>query len=321
MKTIKRIFKWLFIVTFFLFLVFSIFPYLFNDTLIESPAKPFPNSRFFNFNNTNFHFRLFVPKKIKQKVLLIHGLNGNTFSFRKNIDSLLSHQALVLLVDMPGFGYSDKTPLANYTDTNKIQAIHFLLNKIDGFSNDNGWNLIGHSMGCSVIGQFASAYPKQTKSLIFIDGIPFIPHHSFFQKMVLYPPILKWADFLLSNKLYTKKTATKLLCSAYNQEADTTSVNGYLKTFEIKNSGSSIFRMFADIGYSKINDSIINSLPKLIIWGKQDAWIPITVGSRYFNKPHTKTLLINNSGHCPMETDCNEVNNTITDFISKLEKL
>ena len=71
----------------------------------------------------------------------------------------------------------------------------------------------------------------------------------------------------------------------------------------------------------KINDSIINSLPKLIIWGKQDAWIPITVGSRYFNKPHTKTLLINNSGHCPMETDCNEVNNTITDFISKLEKL
>lgn len=319
MKTIKRIIKWLLIVTSSTLILLSVIPYLIDDKLSEASIKPFPNSEYFNFNNTKFHFRLFIPKQIKHKVLCIHGLNGSTFSFRNNIDSLLNQQALVLLIDMPAFGYSDKTEQANYSDTNKIQAIHFLLNKIDALTNHNGWELIGHSMGGSVIAQLASAYPKQTRSLIFIDGIPFMTHHSLFQKILLYPALLKWADIIVSKISFEKNTVKKLLSSAYNQEADTASVNGYLKTFKIKNSGSSIFRMFADIGHSKINDSIINSLPKLIIWGKQDNWIPIKVGSKYFNKPQTTTLLIDNAGHCPMETNYNEVNHAITNFISKLD--
>ncbi len=319
MKTIRRILKWFLIVTFSAFILLSILPYLIDDKLSEVPLKPFSNSEYFNFNNTKFHFRLFVPKQIKQKVLFVHGLNGSTFSFRNNIDSLLRQQTLVLLIDMPAFGYSDKTAQANYSDTNKIQAIHFLLNKIDALTNQNGWELIGHSMGCSIIAQFASAYPKQTSSLIFIDGIPFMTHHSAFQQLLLYPPLLKWADIIVSKISFEKKSVKKLLSSAYHKDADEPSVEGYLKTFKIKNSGSSIFRMFADIGHSKINDSIINSLPKLIIWGKQDNWIPIQVGSKYFNKPQTTKVLIDNAGHCPMETHYNEVNHAITNFISKLD--
>ena len=319
MKTIKRIGKWLLIVVGSTFILLSVLPYLIQDNLSEAPIKPFPNSEYFIFNNTKFHFKLFIPKQIQHKVVFIHGLNGSTFSFRNNIDSLLSINALVLLIDMPAFGYSDKNPAANYSDTNKIQAIHFILTKIDNFTNTNGWNFIGHSMGSSVIGQLASAYPKQTRSLIFIDGIPFMTHYSFFQKILLYPPLLKWADIVIRKITFKKNTVKKLLSSAYHKEADDESAEGYLKTFKIKNSGSSIFRMFADIGHSEINDSIINSLPKLIIWGKQDNWIPIQVGSKYFNKPRTRTLLIENAGHCPMETHCNEVNHAITNFISKLE--
>jgi pimeloyl-ACP methyl ester carboxylesterase len=318
-KTIKRIGKWLLIVIGSTFILLSVLPYLIQDNLSEAPIKPFPNSEYFNFNNTKFHFRLFIPKQIKHKVAFIHGLNGSTFSFRNNIDSLLSINALVLLIDMPAFGYSDKAEQANYSDTNKLQAIHFLLNKVDALTNQNGWELIGHSMGGSVIAQLASAYPKQTRSLVFIDGIPFMTHHSFFQKILLYPPLLKWADIIVSKISFKKNTVKKLLSSAYHKEADDESAEGYLKTFKIKNSGSSIFRMFADIGHSEINDSIINSLPKLIIWGKQDNWIPIQVGSKYFNKPRTRTLLIENAGHCPMETHCNEVNHAITNFISKLD--
>jgi pimeloyl-ACP methyl ester carboxylesterase len=318
-KTIKRIGKWLLIVIGSTFILLSVLPYLIQDNLSEAPIKPFPNSEYFNFNNTKFHFRLFIPKKIEHKVVFIHGLNGSTFSFRNNIDSLLSINALVLLIDMPAFGYSDKAEQANYSDTNKLQAIHFLLNKVDALTNQNGWELIGHSMGGSVIAQLASAYPKQTRSLVFIDGIPFMTHHSFFQKILLYPPLLKWANIIVSKISFKKNTVKKLLSSAYHKEADDESAEGYLKTFKIKNSGSSIFRMFADIGHSEINDSIINSLPKLIIWGKQDNWIPIQVGSKYFNKPRTRTLLIENAGHCPMETHCNEVNHAITNFISKLD--
>ena len=175
--------------------------------------------------------------------------------------------------------------------------------------------LIGHSMGVSVIAESASAYPKQTNSLIFIDSKPFMTSYSVFQEMLLYPPLLKWVDIIVSKISFKKNTVS----SAYHKEADDESAEGYLKTFKIKNSGSSIFRMFADIGHSKINDSIINSLPKLITWGKHDNWIPIQVGSKYFNKPQTTTVLIDNSGHCPMKTHYNELNHAITYFISNLD--
>lgn len=319
MLFLKRFFKWLFIVLISVFLILSIIPYFFSNHLKEAPSKPFENSYYFSYNHTKFHFRLFVPKHIKHKALLIHGFSASTFSYRNNIDSLLNNNCLVVAMDMPAFGYSDKSEQANYTDTTKIQAIHFLLNLIDKSCNTNKWHLVGHSMGGVVIGEYASAYPQQTESLIFIDGLPFSQTHSILQSLALYPPLLKWADVVLERKFLTIQSFQELLSSAYSQPADEESATGYMKPFETKNSGSAIFRMAAHSGYGSINDSILNNLPKLIIWGKNDQWIPLENAAENLKKPHTQSLIIEGAGHCPMETHSKEVNSAITNFISKLD--
>lgn len=319
MKFLKRIFKWFFIVVISIILILSIVPYFFSNHLKEAPIKPFENSYFFNYNQTKFHFRLFVPKQIKHKTLLIHGFSASTFSFRNNIDSLVNNNSLVVAMDMPAFGYSDKSVDANYTDTNKIQAINYLLMLVDKLSNSNKWNLVGHSMGGVTIGEYASAYPKQTQSLIFIDGLPFSQTHSALQSLILYPPLLKWADIVLENKFLTTKSFQELLSSAYSREADTAIAIGYMLPFETKNSGSAIFRMAAYSGYTSVNDSILNTIPKLIIWGKNDQWIPLENATKNLTKPNTQSLIIDGAGHCPMETHSLEVNSAITNFISKLD--
>jgi len=147
MKFLKRFFKWLLIVFIFIFCLLSIIPYFFSDHLKEAPAKPFENSYFFEFNHTRFHYRLFIPKHITHKVVMIHGFSGSTFSFRNNIDSLVSHHALVVAIDMPAFGFSDKSEDGDYNDFTKINGIHFLLQQIDKHSNSKKWHLVGHSMG------------------------------------------------------------------------------------------------------------------------------------------------------------------------------
>jgi pimeloyl-ACP methyl ester carboxylesterase len=174
-------------------------------------------------------------------------------------------------------------------------------------------------MGGSVIGQYASKFSEQIQSLIFIDGLPFSQTHSIFQSLALYPPLLKWADVILEHKFLNIKSFQELLSSAYSKDADIESATGYMKPFEVNNSGSAIFRMAAHSGYSNTNDSVINSIPKLIIWGKNDQWIPITNASTYLKKPHTQSFIIEDAGHCPMETHPQKVNKAITDFISKLE--
>lgn len=319
MLYIKRFFKWLFILIISIFLILSITPYFFTNHLKEAPSKPFDNSYFFTYNNTKFHFRLFVPKQIKHKALLVHGFSASTFSFRNNIDTLISNNTLVVAMDMPAFGYSDKSEGANYTDTNKIQTIHFLLNKIDKLSNNISWNLIGHSMGGMTIGEYASAYPQQTKSLTFIDGLPFNQPHSSLQVLSLYPPLLKWADVILEKKFLNINSFQELLSSAYSQPADSQSAMGYMTPFEIQNSGSAIFRMSAHSGYSTVDDGIIDKLPKLIIWGAKDQWIPMISSADYLKKPNTQSFIIEEAGHCPMETHSQKVNSAITNFISKLD--
>lgn len=320
MKFIKRFFKWLFIILISVFCILSIIPYFFSDHLKEAPTKPFENSNFFEFNHTKFHYRLFVPKHITHKVVMIHGFSGSTFSFRNNIDSLVKHHALVVAIDMPAFGYSDKSEYANYNDSNKINGIHFLLQQIDKHCNSNKWHLVGHSMGGITIGQFASKYSEQTQSLIFIDGLPFMQvEHSFLQKMLLYPPLLKWADVILERNFLSQHSFHKLLSSAYGQDADSISANGYMKPFETKGSGSAVIRMGANYSYPSFNDSIINALPKLIIWGAKDQWVPMISAADYLKRPNTQSLIINDAGHCPMETHPEKVNAAITDFISKLE--
>jgi len=251
---------------------------------------------------------------------MIHGFSGSTFSFRNNIDSLVSHHALVVAIDMPAFGYSDKSEYGNYSDFNKINGIRFLLQQIDKHCNANKWHLVGHSMGGITIGQFASKYSEQTQSLIFIDGLPFEQaEHSFLQKLLLYPPILKWADVILERNFLSNQSFNKLLSSAYSQEADSMSTDGYMKPFKIKGSGSAVIRMGANINYPSCNDSIINAFPKLIIWGLKDEWVPIVSATDYLKKPHTQSLIISDAGHCPMETHPEKVNTAITDFISKLD--
>lgn len=320
MLLLKRFLKWLCIVLVSAFIILSIVPYCFSNHLKEAKKKPFENSFFFSYNNTKFHFRLFVPKQIKHKALLIHGFSGSTFSFRNNVDTLVNNNTLVVAMDMPAFGYSDKSEQANYSDSNKISAIHFLLNHIDKISNNQKWNLVGHSMGGITVGEYASAYPQQTQSLIFIDGLPFKrTEHSFLQKLILYPPLLKWSDVILERYFLNQTSFQQLLSSAYSKDADSISYLGYMKPFEIKGSGSAIFRMGANYSYPSINDSVIDATPKLIIWGNKDQWVPIMSAFDYLKKPNTETLTIGDAGHCPMETHSFEVNSAITNFISKLD--
>ena len=320
MKLIKKFFKWLIIVFLFIFCILSIIPYFFSNHLKDAPEKPFENSYFFEFNHTKFHYRLFVPKHIERKVILIHGFSGSTFSFRNNFDSLVNCNSLVVSIDMPAFGYSDKSEYANYTDSNKINGIHFLLQQIDKLCDTKKWHLVGHSMGGITIGQFASKFPEQTQSLIFIDGLPFKQtEHSFLQKMLLYPPLLKWADVILERKFLSESSFHELLSSAYSQDADSISTKGYMKPFESKGSGSAVIRMGANFSYPNFNDSIINTLPKLIIWGAKDQWVPIMSATDYLKKPNTQSFIIDDAGHCPMETHPKKVNAAITDFISKLD--
>lgn len=315
-KWFFRIFKWLAIGCISIFILLSIIPYLFSIHKKNPNDKPFDNSYNYIKDQTRFHFRVYrnYNHPIQSKVCFIHGFSGSSFSFRKNIDTLLQENTLVVCIDLPGFGFSEKSPSGNYTDTIRNQALHEILSLVSKSTNTSTlkWNLVGHSMGATVAYEVAALYPYQTKSLTLIDGYYMYTSRSFYQNLLSYPPLLRWADIVSEKKFCNESSFKELLESAYNKTASPDDIQGYLTPFKEANSGSAIFRMSAATGFQK-EVQIPKTIPVLIIWGKDDHWIPYQ--NAYSQLKEKNIHLIKNAGHCPMETNPDEFNRLFANFI------
>ncbi|OGS54995.1 MAG: hypothetical protein A2Y20_07870 [Firmicutes bacterium GWF2_51_9] len=128
-----------------LLLVLMILPYFIPiSTSNELPDLPYPNSRFFSSSdNVKIHYRVVAPETIKGKVLLVHGLAASTFSYRNNVDALVDDGYLVVAIDLPAFGYSDRRRGLKHTQVNRAKWLWELLDVVDeSLSEDGPWSVI-----------------------------------------------------------------------------------------------------------------------------------------------------------------------------------
>lgn len=135
-------------------LVLMLLPYLIplSAPAAVLPQPPFSNSAFDQVNNVSFHYRVFEPMGApKAKLLLLHGLGGSTFSFEEAAPKLSQQGILVLAVDLPGFGYSARTPDYDHSQAHRAKNVWQLLTQVDARLDaqtaELPWHLAGHSMG------------------------------------------------------------------------------------------------------------------------------------------------------------------------------
>ncbi len=321
MRIIKKIFKWFFITLGCILVLLMILPYFFpiEQRELALDYKPYKNSEFLTAHNTRIHYQTWNTEAdtIKNYVVFIHGFSGSSFSFRKNIDTLVKNKNLVVCIDMPAFGYSDKSEEANYNDTIRLEIIQEVLSKI---SKNQQWCLIGHSMGASIIGAYACKYPNNTKKLVFIDGPAFDntkEEPSSINKLALFPPLKRWAEVIGKRKFVNYNSFNELLSSAYSQQPEEIDILGYMQPFNYKGSASAIFNMTANSGYAKIDKTELAKLPMLLIWGEEDQWIPISTGEQFVKQnPSIIFEKIEKACNCSIETHANEVNIKIINFLN-----
>lgn len=98
--------------------------------------------------------------------LALHGWMDNAASFAPLAPHLRARPLLAL--DLPGHGRSSWRPAgATYHFIDYVRDLHDALGAL-------GWaraDLIGHSMGSSIVGLFAGTYPDRVRRLVFVDGM------------------------------------------------------------------------------------------------------------------------------------------------------
>jgi pimeloyl-ACP methyl ester carboxylesterase len=101
----------------------------------------------------------------KPVLVFIHGLGGDMNVWREQV-AYFAPRYRVIVLDLPGFGESDKPASAKYT-------MRFFARAVRGVMDDAKVEraiLIGHSMGAPIVRTFDRYYPTRSRGLVTVDG-------------------------------------------------------------------------------------------------------------------------------------------------------
>lgn len=251
-------------------------------------------------------------------IILLHGFGANICTWRHLIDPL-SKQHQVIMIDLKGFGKSPKLHDNKYSGQDQADLIikfivaHQLTNL----------TLIGHSFGGGVALLTAlrliKEQPHCLKRLVLIDAAGYEQKLPYFIGILRVPPLGRLAVSLLSPKQQVRMVLKK---SYYDDSKITDDqVAAYAAPLEsaggryalVRTAGSIVPRDIRQISarYNSIN------VPTLILWGRQDAVVPIQFAERFHHDlPSSSLIVIENCGHIPHEEKPADAIAAISAFLS-----
>lgn len=320
-KTVKKILLILLLI----FLMISIAPYFFklSRSQYEYAAPPFDESRFAELDGIRVHYRLWTPQgDMTGRVMMIHGLGGSAYSWERCVDSLLKEGLLVVAVDLPGFGYSQRRPGTDHSQKSRSRSLWQLAKTVDELedvTSGDKWILVGHSMGGGTAAAMALSGHDNTKALVLVAGALFDNSNTAGRLLVTYPPAARLARVILEKYALTPERISSFLSSAYGRMPEGEEIEGYLKPLLIPGTSATLIDMIKTSGNVSVDDLKQISVPVLGIWGEDDSWVPLTNAYKIQEyMPHMTLRVIEDSAHCPMETDSDEFNKILVEFIRNI---
>jgi pimeloyl-ACP methyl ester carboxylesterase len=235
-------------------------------------------------------------------VILLHGLGADSRHWAANIGPL-SHDFHVIALDQIGYGKSDK-PVMRYTVGNFAEYLRGFMAAV----NIPKATLVGNSLGGWIALDFAIRHPEMVDKLVLVDAAGLHPSSP------LHLPKGGWKsltqfnthwffDLMDANKEWA---TTDLGPHAFERHVQ----NGDSYTVASSVAEMATGREFEDKKLDKVHT------PTLIIWGRDDMLIPMSMGER-FNKgiAGSKMTVIEDTGHIPMVGKPEDFDKAVTAFL------
>lgn len=232
-----------------------------------------------------------------ETVLLLHGWGANVETMHP-ISNILKQNYKCILVDLPGFGFSQE-PLEAWNSFDYARFIQSFLNEL----GEGQIHLLGHSHG-GRIGLILSALEMVfIKKMVLIDSAGLIPKRklSYYLKVYTYKAIKKiapqWIGFSKKRKFLTKIFGSQ----DYAQTKTDVMRNTLVKV---------------------VNDNLKELLPQiksetLLIWGESDLDTPLYM-AHIMNEsiPNSGLVILKNAGHYSYVDDYNTFSRVLKHYFS-----
>lgn len=240
-----------------------------------------------------------------ETLLFLHGFALSTESWGGIVSKIDTNKYKIICIDILGFGFSEKPTSFDYSIESQSSLIESFLKEL----NIDTISLIGHSYG-GVIGLYLTYKAITAQNDIKIKKEVLIDVPAFSDIRPKFIDILE-SDFLsfLALKIMPARALAKYMIKTtfYNyKDAKNNHLERYTFFLKQKNIDESMVQMAKNILPDKTDDIVSCyshiDFPVLIIWGQNDALIPVENGVSLAAKIKTSEMkIIPNCGHVPQE--------------------
>lgn len=311
--SMKRVLRLLFLIIAGL-VVLAVLLFGYRDRQVEELMPEYAGgaSDFVEVMGMNVHFRDEGNPKDSLPLILLHGTGSSLHTFDSWTEELKKNKRVVRM-DLPGFGLTGPFPGRSYS---MDQYVGFLSSFLTA-RKINRCYLAGNSLGGQIAWQFTLKHPEAVDKLILIDaaGFPL--------KSRSVPLAFRMAGTPVINKLLTFITPRFVVeSSVKNVYADKSKVTDQLvdRYFDLSlragNRQALIDRMQTHNDSNEVKRINTISQPTLILWGEEDGLIPAENAYRFERLlPNDTLVMLQNSGHVPMEENPGQSLNALKAFI------
>ncbi|QHI39097.1 2-hydroxymuconate semialdehyde hydrolase [Kordia antarctica] len=317
-KLIKGIKIFLALVLTFIVIVFLLYGH--RDIPLNELKVKYTNSAssFISVNGMDVHYRDEGNQTDSIPIVLIHGTGASLHTFDTWADNLkISNR--VIRMDLPAYGLTGPFPNRDYAMTQYTAFIKDFLTAL----KIKKCVLAGNSFGGQVAWNFTLEQPNMIEKLILIDaaGYPLNSKSVPIAFKIGRTPVLKNLLTYLTPRFIVRSSVenvyfdtSKVTDSLVERYFDLTLREGNRQAFvdRLNNSGNAS-------SYENIKNI---KQPTLIVWGAKDLLIPVENAHRFHQDlPNATLVILENSGHTPMEESPLESLKPVLDFLKSSKKI
>jgi pimeloyl-ACP methyl ester carboxylesterase len=232
-------------------------------------------------------------------LLLLHGSNASLLTWEP-WSKTLSDQFHVVSVDLPGHGLTGAVPDGDYSQEGMVRFVLAFADRL-GLKT---FALAGNSMGGGVAARFAEEHPGRVTKLILVDaaGMPF-------KQGTGTPLAFRLARIPVVNRLLLHVTPRSFVTEGldkaivHKEIITEAMIDSYWDFVRMEGTRPATLSRFQGAWDTYVRDhTTALKMPVLILWGEQDALIPLDSAHDWQKSvPGSKLIVYPKTGHIPME--------------------
>jgi pimeloyl-ACP methyl ester carboxylesterase len=252
-----------------------------------------------------------------QPVVLVHGFAACSYTWRF-LAPALSERHRVISIDLKGYGLSDKPRDRRYAISDQADMVADFIRRQDLQDID----LVGHSLGGAValMTYFKVGEDKggRIKRLVLMDSAGYPQKMPWFMGVARVPGLAPLGAKILSPRF---AAAVALKKCFYDQDKITEErIDAYAYFGSLPGAAEAIIQTARQIVPANV-EALIQSyktirVPVLIVWGREDEVVPLSVGRKFKRDiPDSELVIIPRCGHIPQEEEPQETTRLVSGFL------